>query len=396
MDKNDNNNNINDINPSNTKDEILKLLDVGNINCNKEKRRRGRPKKNTQIENPKINEIENDEDSEDKEIILQLKLNENEIKSVLKNDSNSDDDSSDDESNKYEKNNRPFIDNEPINNDSDNTNSNTDTDTDNDLNRKKKEKKSKKDKKSKDKKEKKSKDKKEKKSKKDSANDDFNDYEMKNDRVTMNKQSYNKLTNTIKSLSKELLQKNEYINKITPMYSSVAETTPINIEIYDCDNVEKKVMKRKKFTCWHCTEHFDAIPIFLPETYSNGIFYVRPGFFHSVNCASGFNISLNDSNTKIRDSLLKKMFLLIFKDTIEDPTIIKITPAPNPRYRLKKFGIGKMEFDEYDQGSKMIDCDYYDNVPELVPIAGNLEAVYNNESKQIIQQNFLKKIETEK
>lgn len=367
-------NNTNSMNKFDTKDEILKLLDVCNINCNKEKRRRGRPKKNTQIENPKINEIENDEDSEDKEIILQLRLNENEIKAILNNNESDDDD----DTTKHKINKQLFINNE---NDKNYSDSNVDSNK-----KTKKDKKNKKDKKIK----------KDKNIKKDDNSDDFDNYEIKNDDVIMNKHSYYKLTNTIKSLSKELSQKNEFINKITPMYSSVTETTPINIEIYDRDDGNKKLMKKIKFACWHCTEQFNAVPIFLPETYSNGIFYVRPGFFHSINCAAGYNnISLNDSNTKIRDSLLKKMFLIIFEDKIEDPTIIKITPAPNPRYRLKKFGIGNMEFDEYDQASKMIDCNYYDNVPELVPIAGNLETVYNNESKQIIQQNFMKKIETE-
>jgi hypothetical protein len=394
----------NDLESNVGKNDILKLLNVNNINSSTDKRKRGRPKKNSQLTtDSKIKNIFSNE-SDEEEIILHLKLTKEEIKEVIndtkkiKNNINiskdndnynyddDDDDNNDSVSYNYNKDN--YKDNKDNNNKDNKDNNNKDKD-------------------------KHKKNIKEKKNKKhvDNSDIDSDEYdnvlkindeqneELENGKVIMDECLYHKMIKSmklLKILNRELNNKNKYIEKITPMYSSVIETTPINFEIYNNETNDKILLKKQNISCWHCTESFTTYPIYLPEIYSDGKFYVRPGFFHSFNCAAGYNNALKDSMVKNRDSLLKKMFSIVHKDKINDPLDIKITPAPDPRYRLKKFGIGDQDSNEYNLKSKMIDCQHFDNVPLLVPMAGNLEIVFNNESNKNIEQSYKNKIESAK
>jgi hypothetical protein len=378
------------------KNDILKLLNVNNINQNADKRKRGRPKKSCQPETQiKTRTNSNSESDEDEEIILHLKLTKDEMNEVM-----------------IDKKNK-------------NKNKNIDIDIDNNSNNnsesdieffKKEEKKIKTINENNSKeyiKKKGEKNKKNKKDKKDilkqTEESDFDSDEyhdiLKCDncenvdegKIIINENLYHKLIKgmkLVKTLNRELNNKNEYIEKITPMYSSIIETVPINFEIYKNNSHEKVLLKKENISCWHCTETFNTFPIYLPETYFDGKYYVRPGFFHSFNCAAGYNLTLKDSMVNTRYSLLKKMFLHINKDKIQNPLDIKITPAPDPRYRLKKFGIGNQDTEEYNLKAKMIDCQHFDNVPSMVPVAGNLEVVFNNEPNKNVEQSYKNKIES--
>lgn len=386
------------------KNDILKLLNVNSINQNTDKRKRGRPKKSLQLEQqPKAKNIQVDENEEDEEIILQLKLTKDEINEVIreiKENKNKKMNSDDEESDNDNVNNKD-------NDQADNYENDDISQSDAEFLRKEKikEKTEKKEKK-----EKKLKIKKSKKNNLVDTNDDIisDDYHnvvkyngdnenVESGKVLMEEALYYKMIKTmklVKILNKELKNKDQYIEKITPMYSSVIETIPINFDIYDIDNHKKILIKKENVACWHCTEMFSGYPVYLPELYADGKFYVRPGFFHSFNCAAGFNQTLRDNLTEIRYSLLKQMFLLTHKDKINDPLDIKITPAPNPRYRLKKFGIGEQDIEEYNLKAKMIDCQHIDNVPLMVPTSGNLEVVFNNELNKNTEQTYKSRIES--
>lgn len=387
------------------KNDILKLLNVNSINQNTDKRKRGRPKKSLQLEQqPKTKNIQLDENEEDEEIILQLKLTKDEMDEVIKETKGN--------KNKKKDSDNEESDNDDIKNKDNDQEDNYDNDdisqSDAEFLRKEKikdktEKREKKEKKLK-------KIKKDKKNNLVDANDDIvsddfhnvikyngDNENVESGKVLMDEALYYKMIKTmklVKILNKELKNKDQYIEKITPMYSSVIETIPINFEIYDIDDHKKILMKKENVACWHCTEMFSGYPVYLPELYADGKFYVRPGFFHSFNCAAGFNQTLRDNLTEIRYSLLKQMFLLTHKDKINDPLDIKITPAPNPRYRLKKFGIGEQDIEEYNLKAKMIDCQYIDNVPLMVPTSGNLEVVFNNELNKNTEQTYKSRIES--
>lgn len=372
--KNNKIDNMNEDESFNKKEEILKLLNVDNININQEKRKRGRPRKNQIVESKQSIETESNEDSDDHEIILELKLNEKDVRHVLCNDDYTQDDI--------------LVDNDTSDNNKINIKTEKEEIKDLDIEKNTKKKSLKTNKISK-------------KNVISNVETIEKNCEIVNNKVILSKQVYSKLINTIKIQQKELINKDDYLNKINPMYSSTTEKSFIDMQIYNYDDNGEKKLTPCQFSCWYCTLEFNCIPIYLPETYSSGKFFVRPALFHSFNCASAYNLALDDDRVNIRSSLLKKMLYKIRKNNSEDInniTDIKITPAQDPRYKLKKYGIGNMTEEEYLL-SLNIECENYINVPELVPVSGNLEIVYNNESrdttrKQSVKKSLLDRIET--
>ena len=90
--------------------------------------------------------------------------------------------------------------------------------------------------------------------------------------------------------------------------------------------------------CWWCKHKFSTEPVFLPENYYKGKYYVR-GYFCSYNCALSFNLDLSDDKTWVRTSLLNK----IYSETFSSNEPLK--PAPSWLV-LKKFG-GILTIDDY-------------------------------------------------
>lgn len=88
--------------------------------------------------------------------------------------------------------------------------------------------------------------------------------------------------------------------------------------------------------CMYDTCKMKCKPIFLPDRYLNGIFYVI-GWFCSISCAMSYNLRLNDSNVNKRMNLLFYLYGIHNEDNIH--------PAPNILL-LKKYG-GKYSINEY-------------------------------------------------
>ena len=63
--------------------------------------------------------------------------------------------------------------------------------------------------------------------------------------------------------------------------------------------------------CWWCRYNFNTERVELPENYYNDYFYCI-GNFCSYNCATSYNIELNDENVFKRQSLLHLQYKKIY------------------------------------------------------------------------------------
>ncbi|VVU94917.1 hypothetical protein CPAV1605_642 [seawater metagenome] len=130
------------------------------------------------------------------------------------------------------------------------------------------------------------------------------------------------------------------------------------------DNEEKKWEEKTDIYCWWCCHPYDTCPISLPEKVHNDTYYVF-GSFCSFNCAAAYNINMDDYKIWERLSLLKSLYMKIYKKDVE------ITPSP-PRKTLEIFG-GHLSIDDFRSNILKFNKEYIYLIPPLVSMTPLIE-----------------------
>lgn len=168
----------------------------------------------------------------------------------------------------------------------------------------------------------------------------------------------------IKRLLEEIRKRDELIlslkNKLGKN-TSLVKSSGINYHCVQLANTEGKVFKPEKtdMKCWWCDEHFDNIPVYMPNNYKSGVYYVF-GLFCSFNCAATYNLRmLNDYKCNARYALLNNLKYSITKDD----TPIKLAPE---RELLKSKG-GLYTIERFRDGFvNMMNPQI--NMPPIIPL----------------------------
>lgn len=182
----------------------------------------------------------------------------------------------------------------------------------------------------------------------------------------------------------------EAINK--SIISEVDETIPIivhlPINLQDNEIVEEKMVETKKYKknkqennkqvfkvelngkakCWWCRYSFDTERIELPENYYNDYFYCI-GNFCSYNCASSFNIELNDENVFKRQSLLHLQYKKIYNEYKEF--------KPSPSWKILEDAGGNISIEEYRKNLITNDYNYLYLKPPMISRISFVEKTSN-------------------
>jgi hypothetical protein len=128
-------------------------------------------------------------------------------------------------------------------------------------------------------------------------------------------------------------------------------------------------LEKTDVSCWWCSYNFDCMPSVIPEKYSDDTYHVF-GCFCSYNCASAYNLSLNDYKVWERYSLIKMLYFKIYNKDVE------IVVAPQ-RECLKKFG-GIMTIEEFRRSSLKNDKEYRVVMPPMKSIVPIIEESSKN------------------
>ena len=196
---------------------------------------------------------------------------------------------------------------------------------------------------------------------------------------------YKQLCLFIKKLKEENDELKKYLTDITPMYFTEVKVYPVDLKLFTVEQ-EKIIPTKTNLCCWWCTYQFDTLPTYLPEKYSDGIFYVS-GCFCSFNCAGAYNIAQNDNNVWNRYSLLKLLYFMINKDKINSINDIEINIS-GPKELLEKYG-GPMKIDEYRKNSKILGREYHKLIPPFLPTTMGFEEITNSKTNKNTSLNNL-------
>jgi hypothetical protein len=182
----------------------------------------------------------------------------------------------------------------------------------------------------------------------------------------------------IKKLKEENDELKKYLTDITPMYFTEVKMYPIDLKLFDIQN-GLFIPKKTNLCCRWCTYNFDWLPTYLPEKYSDGVFYVSRCFC-SFNCKAAYNLSLGDNKVWERYSLIKMMYYLINKDKIKNINDIEINVA-GPIDLLEKYG-GPMTIEEYRKNSKILGREYHEKMPPFMPLNYGFEEITNSKTNK--------------
>jgi hypothetical protein len=189
---------------------------------------------------------------------------------------------------------------------------------------------------------------------------------------TKNKKSANLLKekdDLILKLHKEIDQlKRELTNNSGTFNSKIY---PVDMKLISVVDNKQIIVEQTDVACWWCSCEFKNVPCFLPDRFYNETYHVL-GCFCSLNCASAYNLSINDYRVWERQSLINQMY----KDMCKEDNII--TPAPK-REVLKKYG-GILTIEEYRHGFKYTDKEFRYLLPPLTPIIPIIEQNYGLKS----------------
>jgi hypothetical protein len=138
------------------------------------------------------------------------------------------------------------------------------------------------------------------------------------------------------------------------------------IDMKFVDSVTNKLFENKKTDvhCWWCTYQFDTNPCCIPEKFYNDKYYVF-GCFCSFNCASSYNLNMNDYKVMERYALLKKIYI---------QTADKKSKLAPPKEVLKKYG-GVVEIEDYRRNFTMCDKEFRMTLPPLMAIHNIIEEI---------------------
>ncbi len=183
----------------------------------------------------------------------------------------------------------------------------------------------------------------------------------------------NRCTN-IKTLIEEIKKRDVIINNLrgkgAGILSTYTATRQNNID-YHCTIVANNetgtvfTPKQTGLHCWWCDHGFDSLPVYIPNQYKNGIYYVF-GNFCSFNCAGKYNNAmLNDYKYQTRYSLLQNLKIKITGST--QP--IKFAPQ---RELLNTKG-GPYTIEQFRKGFTICSLDLHMNMPPLMPLVHTIE-----------------------
>ena len=106
--------------------------------------------------------------------------------------------------------------------------------------------------------------------------------------------------NLLKEENEEL---RHILKEYVPMYFTEIKVYPSNIKLFDKQDNEF-IPKKTTISCWWCTHTFEHLPCYIPTKITNDRFNVF-GCFCSFNCASSYNLNINDNKIWERYTLLK-------------------------------------------------------------------------------------------
>jgi hypothetical protein len=138
----------------------------------------------------------------------------------------------------------------------------------------------------------------------------------------------------------------------------------LNLGLISYNDNKLSIAECSKYACWWCAHNFDTYPVFLPEKFQNGKYYVF-GNFCSFACIFAYNDNLDDYRRNIRNVLIKKLYKDIFN--IE----CNIKPA-GARELLEKFG-GPMTIDKYRDTKIICTKTAKINIPPMIPLLSYYE-----------------------
>ena len=138
------------------------------------------------------------------------------------------------------------------------------------------------------------------------------------------------------------------------------------IDMKFIDSNTNKLIENKKtdVSCWWCTYQFESYPCFIPEKFYNEKYYVF-GCFCSFNCASSYNLNMNDYKVMERYALLKKLYI---------QNADKKSKLAPPKEVLKKYG-GIVEIEEYRKNFTVCDKEFRMTLPPLMAINNIIEEI---------------------
>lgn len=159
--------------------------------------------------------------------------------------------------------------------------------------------------------------------------------EEDNTKIAKLQETIRKLEEEVKSLKHELTLSSVLVDR------KVAY--PVDLNLIDVINGKTVVKDCTDIACWHCSEHFNGPPSFLPDRYNNDTYYVF-GCFCSDECAAGYNdFTLRDYKSEERLSLLEDMHRIRFGNDSQ-------IGAPIKKEVLTKFG-GPVTLEQFRDAS---------------------------------------------
>ena len=349
-----------------TSDKILDLIDVNTINIT-DKKKRGRPKKNVNMNEQVMNTIKNISNNVldvNEEMILHLAITKEDIKmfcdNITTNDIKELTDIQNNSNDIIDTNNLNNLNNIDNTNNINNLNNLNNTNNINILNDK------------------------------DLNDDNLNNSELietdrntdknsdkfnsdKNKYIDINSKNANIIIKRLKTKIDDLLK---FIENSMPMYFTQIKSYPIDLKLFDKNNNEF-IPKLTTLCCWWDTEPFEHYPVYIPDKYYKEKYYVF-GNFCSFNCACAYNLNLRDDKVLERNYLLTRMFYEINKTKIKSINEITINPSGDKEL-LKKFG-GHMTINDFRENSKIIGRHYNKLMPPCQPINVIYDEVTNSKN----------------
>jgi hypothetical protein len=208
----------------------------------------------------------------------------------------------------------------------------------------------------------------------------FNHLTDKCDTDSDNNKSSNNLNKCIEKLLEELHRRDEIIqnlksrikdkslfNENTLTLTKENKKHLINLGLITVNKNKLNICEKTNIACWWCTYNFDTQPLFMPDHYKNGFYYVF-GNFCSFACMISYNGDMDDYRKSVRSALIKQLYCEIFQC---DEMNIK---ASGPREILEKFG-GIMTINKFRDpmtvSSKVIKM----SIPPMIPLISDYEEI---------------------
>jgi hypothetical protein len=201
-----------------------------------------------------------------------------------------------------------------------------------------------------------------------------------NDNGCDNNKSSNNLNKSIEKLLEELHRRDAIIqnlksrlkdkslfNENTLTLTKENKKHLINLGLISVNKNKLNICEKTNIACWWCTQSFDTQPLFMPDHYKNGFYYVF-GNFCGFSCIIAYNEDMDDYRKSVRSALIKQLYCEIFQC---DEMNIK---RAGPREILEKFGgimtINKFR-DSMTVSSKVIKM----SIPPMIPLISDYEEI---------------------